>query len=222
MPTLKEITYNILNLSKGGRLSDDYAPSLRQIEFWVKYYREVVAKQQDDKDRTLDSILLQDLGCVPTKLVDSAECCEVTTCDRVLRTVDKIPQPLTLSYNEAITYVGTVDFRNPFQKISTTHIPFAGYDKYIGKLPKWYYKNGYLYVLNDVYLDYIKVVGAFYDPTEVAKYNNCSTGTKCYDDNTQFPIAGYMLQIVTQMILEKELNIIIKTEEDTSNNANDQ
>lgn len=221
MPTLKEISYNILNLYQGGRGNDDYALSLRQIEFWVKYYREVIIKQQDDKDRTLDSVLLQDLGCVPMVLVDSAECCEITTCDRVLRTKDKIPQPITLSYNEAFTYVGSIDFKNPFQKIATTHIPFVNYDKYIGKLKKWYYKDGYIYIVNDLYMDFIKVVGVFYDPTEIAKYKQCGNGNSCYDDNTQYPISGYMVQLITQLILEKELNIVVKLKEDIENNAKD-
>lgn len=220
--TLKELSYNILNIAQGGRSSDDYLPSLRQIEFWIFQYREVLIKQQDDKDRTLDSILLQDLGCVPMKLVNASECCEVTLCDRVLRTEKPIPQPVTLSYNEAFTYVGTIDFKDPFQKISTTHIPFTGYDKYIGKLKKWYYKNGYIYLLNDVFLDYIKVVGVFYNPKEVANYNHCTSGDVCYDDTTQFPIAGYMVPTITQMILEKELGIMYKVNDDTTNDAQHQ
>lgn len=219
MTTLDQLTYNILNLAKGGRPSDDSLPSLRQIAFWIKHYRNILVKQQDDKDRTLDSVLLQDLGCVPVKLVDAAECCELSVCDRILRTVDKIPVPISLSYNEALSYVGSIDLQQPYQKISVTHIPWFQYDKYIFNLAKYYYKGGYIYVANEKETDYIKVIGAFEDPEEVAKYNHCGTNGVCYDNSSQFPIAGYMIPIITQMIVEKELNIVLKTKEDTTNDS---
>jgi hypothetical protein len=164
MQTLKKIQYNLLNLIQAGRASDDALPSLRLLTYWFNNYREVLIKQQDGKGNTIDSVLLQTIGCLPVSLVDAAECCEITTCHKVLRTTNKIPQLVELSHSDGIQYVGSivqfsdeVDNENPhtvvatppFQRVTNSQVPFVGYDKYVGKFPKWYYNNGHIYILNN-------------------------------------------------------------------------
>lgn len=219
MATLDQLAYNILNIAQGGRITDDSRPLLRQIKFWVASYRSLLIKQEHDKGKTLDSSILQDLGCVPMILVDSAECCEITTCERVLRTKNPLPQPLDFNFNEAFVYIGTIDKSIPFQKIPITQIPFFKYDKYISKLPKWYYKNNHLYVLNNDELDYIKVIGVFENPEEVSKYTHCGTQLPCYDINSDYPLANYMIPSINSLILEKELKYMKNIKEDTTNDS---
>jgi hypothetical protein len=222
MITLQEIIYNIKNIGSGGIQSSDSWKKLsdRQLEFIVNYTRSILVKRDLDKGRSINPNLVQDLGCVPVKLVDSSECCDIKTDCYILRTVDPIPRQLELASRNTLEYIGTITKDKSFQLIPIARKRWMAYNKYTAKLPAAYYLNGYIYITNNTLLESINIRGIFADPRDVAKYNQCGSDTSCYDKaKDPYPIADWMIAPLTDMILKNEVNIASVLPLDTENDT---
>ena len=57
-------------------LSDDTDVSYREVAFELANQRALLIRNELNKNRTIDSDIIQDLGCVSMEPVDPAECCE--------------------------------------------------------------------------------------------------------------------------------------------------
>lgn len=225
MAKLNELIYNIKNLLAGGRASDDMLVSNEQIAFWINYYRVKVIKQDREKNPQLKQIYIQNLGKVEMIQTDRNECCDTTQC--VLRTKVKIPTLLETNGTRNITFVGTV-LGKPFQETFATNVPYVTYDKYTGKDPKWFYENGYIYLVNPIssILKYINIRGVFEDPLLAEDFVTCgcaNVGTEgCrLDYDFEYPLPQFQIDIVVKMIAQTELALISGTYNDTTNDGQD-
>ena len=70
--TLNEIAYNILNLVRGGRSSNNDYISTGQIKFNVKYYRAMLIRRDFARNGMVTRHLEQDLGCLELQKVDAS------------------------------------------------------------------------------------------------------------------------------------------------------
>ena len=70
--TLNEIAYNILNLVRGGRSSNNEHISLSQIKFNVKYYRAMLIRRDFARNGMVTRHLEQDLGFLDLQKVDAS------------------------------------------------------------------------------------------------------------------------------------------------------
>ena len=75
--TLKEISYNILNLIRGGRSSNDEIVSLGQIEFNILHYRAMLIRRDYARNGVVTRHLEQSLGCLKLTPVDLNTCCSI-------------------------------------------------------------------------------------------------------------------------------------------------
>ena len=75
--TLNEIAYNILNLVRGGRSSNNDYISTSQIKFNVKYYRAMLIRRDFARNGIITRHLEQDLGCLELIKVDASKCCRL-------------------------------------------------------------------------------------------------------------------------------------------------
>ncbi len=215
--TLNEIAYNILNLVRGGRSSNNDYISTSQIKFNVKYYRAMLIRRDFARNGIITRHLEQDLGCLELIKVDASKCCNLPTECAVYRTVKKIPRTVRFNFRDSITYVGDVSGTGSIPIVESNAVQWLPYDKYTKNKMKAYMIEDYIYIYNADGLKFINVRGVFEDPEDVAKFD-CD-GSDCYDDNMDFPIPMDMLQTITQGIMSGELMMLASSMNDTTNDT---
>jgi len=214
--TLNQIIYNVRNIIKDNR-SDDIKISDRQLEFILNYYRARIIKQEVDKNRPLSPNVIQDLGSVAVSKFDKSE--SITTGNPILRTTNLIPKVLDLSNTQSLTYVGSLDKTSSFDIVSKVRSRYNKYNKYGKSYSTAYYRNRYVYVEDcPKLLTAINVEGVFENPREAANYINRDNPT--YDfGNDNYPISEYMIPVINDLILSKEINVFIQSIPDNVNDA---
>ena len=95
MATLNEIAYNILNIARNGRSSDDDTLSINQIRHWVNYYRGSLLQKYTSNGRKIHPNCLQILIA---PVVEGE--CEVGR-------IDQVPDVMSFSGQRAIERVET-------------------------------------------------------------------------------------------------------------------
>jgi len=215
--TLDEITYNLLNLIRGGKLHHDEHISPDQIKFNIKHYRAMFIRRDYAKHGFISRHIEQDLGCLDLMQVDASKCCGLpdTGC-LVYRTVQKIPKTVRYNFGEALSYIGDVSGTGTIPLVQANTIQYLAYDKYTKGRYKAYMIEDYLYIYNADGLKYINIKGVFEDPAEVAKFE-CE-GSPCYHDSSApFPVPMDMIERINTGILSKELALLGGTFTDTIN-----
>lgn len=220
--TLPQLVYNLRNLIRDNR-SDDIKITDRQIEFIINYYRAKLIKQDIDKDRSISSNIIQDLGKVPLSLVDKAEVSGTLIGKTILRTTNPIPKLIELSQKDAIIYVGGLDKMSNIDFVTKTQSRWNKFNKYGSKLPTAFYRNGYIYISEcPQALRFINIEGIFADPRQVSSYINIA-GNPCYDVLIDpYPMSEYMISALNDMIISKELTFFLQMVPDEVNDANDE
>lgn len=216
--TIREIVYNIKNQIKHAR-PDSNELSDRQVEFMINYVREKLIVQQLQKGRSISSNIKQDLGQIAVQPVDKADG-SITVDKNILRTVNKVPQPIELDQMDLFTYVGGLDKQSSFTFKTKANARWNAYSKYASKEPLAYYSNGYMYITNcdKPGLKWINIEGVFANPRDVHKFKY-PNGNPCYNpDVDNYPISGRMLDMLNELI-KKELNLFLQIVEDSTNNA---
>ena len=215
--TLNEIAYNILNLARGGRSSNNDHISLDQIKFNVKYYRAMLIRRDFTRNGIITRHLEQDLGCIELQKVDASKCCNLPVDCAVYRSKVKIPRTVRFSFKDAITHVGDVTGLATIPMVEPHMVEYLPYDKYTKQQKKAYMIEDYLYVYNADGLKFVNVRGVFEDPEEVALFD-CD-GSDCYDDDSEFPIPMDMVQIITSGLMSGELMLLSSSVNDTTNDT---
>jgi len=224
MITKLHIVFDILNTARGGKQSDDENISLRQVGFNVDNTRALLIKRDLDKGSNINPDIVQTLGCVPVKLVDSSECdCLEVGC-KILRTVDKIPKAIDLANKNLITRVGPIQVGStPFSFISYERAGWESSSRY-QRRPKAFLHNGYIYILSEDddtnLMKYITISGVFEFPEEVANFTDCPGGKPCYTDATTYPISSWMIEPLKDMIYKNTIRIAVQSPTDSLGNAN--
>ncbi len=215
--TLNEIAYNILNLVRGSRSSNNEHISTSQIKFNVKYYRAMLIRRDFARNGIITRHLEQDLGCLELIKVDASKCCNLPTECAVYRTVKKVPRTVRFNFSDAITHVGDVSGTGTIPIVDSNAVQWLPYDKYTKNKMKAYMIEDYIYIYNADGLKFINIRGIFEDPEDVALFD-CD-GSDCYNDDMDFPIPMDMLQTITQGIMSGELMMLASSVNDTTNDT---
>lgn len=218
MSTLAEITYDLLETVRGtSRRSDDDSIPLELIQYYIISCRARLIREDQAKGRSLSENVVQTIPCIPLIQVSASECCDVNSDCTILRTINKIPRPIEILQKDLITRVsGTNISGKGYSIIPYTRVQWAGSSRWTNNIPKAFYHNGYIYLINSPVLSKLDISGVFEDPRDAAAFANCS-GAPCYSDDDQFPISGWMLSIMKDMILKNELRIAAEGMSDTKN-----
>lgn len=214
--TLNELAYNLLNLIRAGRSSNDENISLDQIKFNIKHYRAMFIRRDYARNGLVTRHLEQDIGCVDLIKVDASKCCSLDIHCPVYRTVKQIPRTVRFNFREAITYTGAVNGTQRIPMVHPYEVEFLAYDKYTKHKPKVFMIEDYMYVYNPGGMDAINIRGIFEDPEEVAKFEACSEGI-CYSDDSKFPMPADMVAAISSGMLNGELKILLSPLNDTEN-----
>ena len=109
--TLDEIAYNLLNLVRGGRSSNDENISLSQIKFNIRHYRAMLIRRYYSRNGYVSRTIEQDLGCLDLVKVDASKCCDLPATCPVYRTPLRCPA-VRFNFKDAITFIGKPDGRH--------------------------------------------------------------------------------------------------------------
>jgi len=205
--TESQVVFNILSRIKP-YLSDDTDVSYRDVAFEIANQRALLIRNELNKGRTIDSDLIQDLGCVEVQPADPAECCEVSTGCKVMRTVKKIPTTIELHNSDAITRIGPVNKTlKAFSKTTFDGAKWVGNGKYT-KDEIWAYRyNNYVYLVSNndkhKFIDMINVAGVLENPEDAAEFTNCANGGgACFSSEDEYPIKTWMYTYIVGNVIK--------------------
>jgi hypothetical protein len=226
MATLNQIVYDIKNIAYSGLIPDDAKISDRQIAFWVNTTRAKFLKQRATKG-TIDSSYKQ---VIPNVIMEKIKTGPLST-DTELRSTQKIPVPIFENGVELLTSVTSsgykMDLYSDDQPISfsrTTREASKHIRKgsiYSGNEPRWYYYDGYLYLMEKHYVNKVILEGIFEDPTEASMFLTTG-GTLAFDWDSKYPIPEVLISdIVNTIIKEKIVPLRQLGPADNENNGRD-
>lgn len=224
MASYNKIVYDILEDLRNHGITDDQDIDFRQILFKVNTQRELWLNNEYNKPgRQIDPLVIQSLGCASIITVDEAECCNIISGCKILRTEKKIPQPMV--FNDGVELrVGPNKLTNiAFSLKNINEIPYVSYNKYAGNIMYCFYYNNYLYFIggkpSDQFLESVKIWGVFSDPEEAATFNDCED--KCFSYDDEYPIKGKLIPYISGEVIKK-FGVSLNIPKDDSNNAKDQ
>lgn len=214
MSKIIQLRYNIKNQLKISR-PESANISDRQIDFMIDYIREKLLVQHIQKGRSISANIKQDLGNVELTRIQAGHS------DTLLRSKVRIPQPIELDYQDAITYVGGLNKRSPIPFVTRAKAEWNMYNKYTGKNELSYYDDGHIYIsgCKNPNLKYINVEGIFLHPKDVSTFVR-QDGTPAYNEDTDdYPLSGRFIDMMNTLIKGKELDLFVQIAEDSTNNA---
>ena len=159
--TLNEIAYNVLNLVRGGRSSNNDYISLDQIKFNIRYYRAMLIRRDFARNGMITRHLEQDLGCLNLIKVDASKCCNLPIECAVYRTERALPRTVRFNFRDAITHVSDVTGTGTIPLVESHTVQWLPYDKYNKDKYKAYMIEDFMYLYNAEGLGFINVRGVF-------------------------------------------------------------
>ena len=215
--TLNEIAYNVLNLVRGGRSSNNDYISLDQIKFNIRYYRAMLIRRDFARNGMITRHLEQDLGCLNLIKVDASKCCNLPIECAVYRTERALPRTVRFNFRDAITHVSDVTGTGTIPLVESHTVQWLPYDKYTKDKYKAYMIEDFMYIYNAEGLGFINVRGVFENPEDVSSFD-CD-GSECYDDNMDYPLPLDMVETITKGIMAGELVLLSGSKNDTTNDT---
>ena len=210
------MAYNLLNLLRGGRSSNDEHISLAQIKFNIQHYRAMFILRDYARNAYVSKTIEQDLGCLNLIQVDATKCCDLPPTCPVWRTERKMPKAVRFNFRDAFTFIGKPDGMSAIPRVEPHEIQWLEYEKYTKGLTRYYVIDEYIYLYNPKGLEKINVRGVFENPEEVYNFKECDNGP-CYDDNMDYPLPLDMVSSINQGLLNGELQVIAGSFPDTQN-----
>ena len=217
--TLDEMAYNILNLLRGGRSSNDELISIEQIKFNIQHYRAMMIRRDYARNGYVSKHIEQDLGCVLLERTDMSRCCpemELPTGCTVYRTNRRLPKTVRFNLTDAFTFIGKPDGSSTIPKVEPYEMEWLAYDKYTSRLTRYYVIDEYIYIYEPNGLEAINVRGVFEDPEEVGNFATCENDY-CYDEQSAYPLPMDMVSAITQGLVQGEFAMLTGSINDTIN-----
>lgn len=215
--TLRGIINDILNIIRGSRVSNSERISQRQIEAWVNEYRSKLIKQDLDKNKRPNPDYVQvidNIEVIPYDLKTE----EIDTEFFVFRSKYRIPKSIDLNHKSGILFISNL-YGDEIQLITENRANWQRFRRYTSSDKVCYLRDGYLYVHNNKLLKYITISGIFEQPLEAINFNDANKGLRLQTQDIVYPIPANMIPILKQMILERELNILMSVPTDNKNDS---
>lgn len=217
--SLNTIIDDLLNIIRNSTISQSETISRNQIEYWINQYRAILLKQDIDKNRNVNPDYIQTIPAIQLVPADFAENTTIKTGYYRFRSNIKIPKTVDFHFKSGITWIGDL-LNNEIQLIPESRSQWNKYKKYTGDDSIAYISNGYLYIETKQLLDYVKLRGIFEYPKEVAILVNPLTTLVNYTGDEKYPIPVNMLPVLKEMIIKKELAIMVNAPSDKTDDSN--
>ena len=222
MSTLRELSFDLLNILRAGRAGDVEAISLQQIQFWIKTTRATLIRQELNKGKTISENVISHIYNQKVIPVDISDCpVNLPIGCYIVRTENRMPRFLEINDKDMLTSIQPNNIKSQnYTIIPRARLSYIGFNKFNKNMPFAFLRDNYIFLVNDFDTEYITVEGILENVEDLAGYNNCVTGESCYDDNTSnYPISEWMWDIMKQMIMKTNFSII-NNPTDISENGN--
>lgn len=175
-----------------------------KIKFSAIQYRALLIRRDLERN-FITRNFLQSLSCLELICVDSAECCNVNTYEKILRTKEQIPVPLRTKDYDSFHSVSTIDIQKRKSFIETTfeNLKYRRELKFTSTEPCYVYHNNYVYIFDKPTpnFKYIDIDSVFEDPRQVGNLSDCN-GKNCYSDDDIFPMGADQYPALEAYLLE--------------------
>lgn len=200
---------NILQIARNNNVVESEHLSRHQIALWIHYYRAFMIKQWIDKERLLDDIDEMFIQTIEPIHLDKVE----TSPGKIVYVGDR-ELPKLIKFNKRVGVVAVRDMHgNLIQLGSYTKAKLQKYRKATCADYIAWVKGNKIYVEGDSnLLEWISVDVIAEDPTDLGD---------CWDPDDEYPIPGAMIPTIVQLIMERELNVMVRMPSDTTNNSED-
>jgi hypothetical protein len=193
------------------------ALELNSIEssFTSEYFTDLINEQRSlwlrneyNKNRSIDSYIVQDLPCLELELVNPIDCCfDVPGC-KILRTKKKIPNTIEFHYTKGIISIGPADITKArFILIDYARVSFVGHGRTTKNAIYAFLYNNYIYIVSKnpstLLLKYITIRGIFEDPTSLGEFVNCEQSGSCWKPSDFYPMNQWMWAYIKPYILDQ-------------------
>lgn len=204
--TLNQLIDNVLLIARNNNVAESEHLSRAQIEKWILSYRAMLIKQGIDKDRDINDLYITTIEPIHLEKQEKVPGYFTYVGD------EELPKLIDFNFRPGVVAVRDM-FGNIIQIGNKTKAKLQKYRKATCKDYIAWVKGNKIYVEgDDNQLEYISVDVIAEDPTEIKS---------CFDPDKEFPIPAAMIPTITQMILEKELRVMLAMPSDDINNAQD-
>ena len=224
MATLDEYAYNIRNIARSGQgNSDDDLLRIKQIKFWIQYYRAEGINVATDYGKDIDPQLVQDLGILALEEVDRSDSnCPAVDWGCVIKKVT-LPKFVAFPYNRALMFIGKIDKQTPFD-LNKADVNIFKKATRFGHLRTKVFPIGTTYYLEtteaDADMKYINVRGVLEDPTKANYFSQEGCEGVCFNDaKDEYPMPLSLYTYILAKILSAELKWTTQSVTDELNNA---
>lgn len=218
MLNLRKIVADIRNIADSGKNNYSFRISDEQIAYWVSEVRSMLISQALSKRQDITDTWIQEIPCIQLELVDSSDCCFITTDCPILKSIQKIPITIESNNDNLILRV-TNPYGDIINKSNPFEVKYNKYNKYIGSKHQWYLNNGYLYITSDLLLEYVNIFAIFEDPEELSNFTSCTTSIGCFTWDSKYPVSLKMANDITNIIMQTKVMSFLRMPYDTSNDA---
>lgn len=204
--SLNNLCDNILQIMRNNNVAESEHISRHQITLWIHYYRAYLIKQWIDKDREIDEIFTQTLEPVHLNREEVAPGKFVY--------VSEITLPKLIAFNQRSGVIAVRDmYGNIIQIGNQTKAKLQRYRKATcGDYIAWV-KGDRVYVEGDSnQLEYISIDVIAENPEDLGD---------CFDPDGEYPIPASMVPTIVQMIMERELRMLVQMPSDVTNDSKD-
>lgn len=228
MSTISQLIYSvregISQHTDDSNISDRYILYLFNLKR-SKYLRNDLNNFQ----KTIDLSILQTL-CLELEEVNSNECNLSYDCGTIMRTKQKLPQPIELHLKPAIvTIKPTNRIAVPFNFVNKERAIWSKYSSFESGIYAFLDNDNYIYLVSEStavkLIECISVTAIFEDPLALRDYKTCcgcEIPKACYDDlTTQYPLQAHHVDNIREEIIRSLLRQLLQVPEDENNNADD-
>ena len=153
----------------------------------------------------------------------SSTTCGLPNTIKVVRSLDKIPNPVETSHTDLVTAIGPTGILSPnFHFIPYNRAPYAGLNKYTKRMTFAFLLDSFVYIIGpeSELLEKIKVEGVWQNPRDISNYMQSDDVTPSYDpDKDDYPLSTSMLDLIKTSMLAQNLSTLAQAPTDLSNNA---
>lgn len=217
--TKLEIVYDIKEKLK--IQSDDEVLTDEYFSHLIDVKRNVLIKQTfSNLSKPIPISLLTEV-CLPLELVDSVQ--GMPLAGTVLRTKFAIPKVVNITGREDLITISSRDvFSVKFNLVQIERFPYLGNNKYLNnQIYTALNTDGkiYFYSGNEEYRFLTSVTGrGVFESPSLA--NKLSCNATCDELDNEYPIEGYMIDDIVNLI-RKDLLVTLQTPKDETNDARD-
>ena len=217
--------------------ADSYVP-FRYLYYEAQSIAADYLKKDNDAKRKLSRISegWSELDCVDLEEIDVIQCADIDVrlCDKMMKSIHKIPETYAYSYGNLINYVASPNFAYFFEPTNPRQWNNIQKRQYKDKNKYYYFIiDNYIYLpipkSVDIPIESLRIKGYFMDKREVDIFNNLK---KCTDCNKvpeickspldyEMVIPSYLINDVKMELLNRLTKTFVPIQSDPYPNLNE-